>query len=154
MQRPSYYCLQRRRRAVFDDHTIPLQKEQISATELLHRNRDCFAQESRVHNYGITNEDCFAHLDLGFKFYSLSGDVNGVLGQTYRNDYVSRVKMGVSMPVLGGEREIAVSNLCATDCAVFQFIQGGKDQVSAFTLELPSMKCGSGMDGRGVVCKK
>ncbi|KAF5931123.1 hypothetical protein HYC85_031996 [Camellia sinensis] len=108
-------------------------------------------KDSRVHNYGVTEEDCFAHLDLGFKFYSLSGGVNGVLGQTYGGDYVSKVKMGVVMPVLGGHKEFGSSNLFAVDCAVARF-NGSFNSSEGF--EYGDLNCGSGMDGRGVVCKR
>ncbi|KAA8544225.1 hypothetical protein F0562_022237 [Nyssa sinensis] len=108
-------------------------------------------QNSRVHNYVITEEDCFAHLDLGFKFNSLSGYVNGVLGQTYSSSYVSRVKMSVAMPVLGGDKEFASSSFFATDCAVARF-SGHFNSSQSF--EYANLNCGSGLDGRGVFCKR
>ncbi|XP_059650048.1 uncharacterized protein LOC132295781 [Cornus florida] len=115
-------------------------------------------EDSRVHNYGITSDDCFAHLDLSFKFLSLSDEVNGVLGQTYRRDYVSRVKVNVPMPVMGGGRKFASSSLFAADCAVARFDGGYNSRwgVSSETgIELLSLSCGSGMDGQGVlVCKR
>lgn len=110
-------------------------------------------KESRVHNYGInTQENCFAHLDLNFKFYSLAGDVNGVLGQTYAMNYVSRAKMGIEMPVLGGDKEFASSGLFATDCSVARF--HGQSRNEEMNYELGDLSCGSGLDGRGVVCKR
>ncbi|KAI3888127.1 hypothetical protein MKX03_037538 [Papaver bracteatum] len=108
-------------------------------------------EESKVHNYGITKDDCFAHLDLGFKFYSLGENVNGVLGQTYANNYVSKVKMGASMPVMGGDDKFIVSNVLAKDCAVARFTGSSS---SEFSSEYTSISCSSGIDGRGVVCKK
>ncbi|KAM7279981.1 hypothetical protein ACFE04_007115 [Oxalis oulophora] len=106
-------------------------------------------EDSRIHNYGITEEDCFAHLDLGFKFYSLTNEVNGVLGQTYCPDYVSRVNVKVSMPVMGGNREFKTSSLFAPDCAVARFSGNGESE-GVKIAEMPDMKCGSGMGGGGV----
>ncbi|XP_010242591.1 PREDICTED: uncharacterized protein LOC104586908 [Nelumbo nucifera] len=110
-------------------------------------------EESRVHNYGITSEDCFAHLELGFKFYSLSDDVNGVLGQTYRSNYTNRVKISSVMPVIGGVREFSSSSLFSTDCPVARFRRGQLPILVAAS-EYPDMECGSGISGRGIVCKK
>ncbi|XP_015892761.4 uncharacterized protein LOC107426952 [Ziziphus jujuba] len=110
-------------------------------------------EDSQIHNYGITKEDSFAHLDLGFKFFSLSDQVSGVLGQTYRPDYVSRVNIGAKMAVMGGYMEFKTSSLFATDCAVAQF-RGSNGEASLEDSELPSLSCTSGLDGQGVVCKK
>lgn len=113
-------------------------------------------EESRVHNYGITKDDCFAHLELGFKFFSLTEEVNGVLGQTYRSDYVSRVKMGVPMPVVGGAREFASTGLLEPDCSVSQFDAGKLSFTggSSIIIQLPDLSCSSDLDAGGVICKR
>ncbi|KAL6341895.1 hypothetical protein AAG906_038140 [Vitis piasezkii] len=131
--------------------------EDVSVTRTQNTNAVEIEKESRVHNYDITAEDCFAHLDLSFKFYSLSGNVSGVLGQTYGSKYVSRVKMGVAMPILGGEKEFASSGLFTTDCAVARFsgrFPSGDDAYSLEKFEYANLNCVSGIDGRGVVCKR
>ncbi|XP_030522478.1 uncharacterized protein LOC115735399 [Rhodamnia argentea] len=111
-------------------------------------------KDSLIHNYGITDEDCFAHLDLSFKFYALSGDVSGVLGQTYARNYVSRAKMGVAMPVLGGEREFASSGLFTADCAASRFVGQLAPWNSTESFEYADLECAGGVEDRGVVCKR
>ncbi|XP_062232474.1 uncharacterized protein LOC133929705 [Phragmites australis] len=81
-------------------------------------------EESRAHNYGVTDDDCLVHLDLGFKFEALTDDVHGVLGQTYRSDYVNRLNVVAKMPVMGGTANFVSSGLFATDCAVARFGRG------------------------------
>lgn len=111
-------------------------------------------EESRVHGYNVTDgENCFAHLELGFKFFNLSDMVDGVLGQTYRKDYVSKAKLGASMAVLGGAEKFSSSNIFATDCLASKFgkaIDGGNEGQ-----EHPNLQCSSEMGkGIGVGCRK
>ncbi|GKC13233.1 putative root cap [Tanacetum coccineum] len=70
-------------------------------------------------------------------FYSLSNEVDGVLGQTYKSDYVSNVKKEVLMPVMGGEKMFKSGNLFATDCSMAKFT-GNHEHGSSLNLELPS----------------
>ncbi|PWA74279.1 root cap [Artemisia annua] len=109
-------------------------------------------EEMRIHNYGITDDDCFAHLDLKFKFFSLSNEVDGVSGQTYRSDYVSNVKMGVLMPLMVGGNKFMSTNSFATDCSVAKLKGNTHSAGSSLRLELPSLMCQSG--GRGVMRKR
>ncbi|KAF3790857.1 hypothetical protein EJ110_NYTH15809 [Nymphaea thermarum] len=43
-------------------------------------------QDSKVHRYCIPDDNCFAHLDLAFRFYSLTGSVNGEPSQDWPED--------------------------------------------------------------------
>lgn len=109
------------------------------------------SEESRVHGYDVTKEDCFAHLELNFKFESISKTVDGVLGQTYRPDYKSRVKMAAPMPVMGGAEKFASSHLFATDCAVSNF---GKRKEEAEDGTPLRVECRSSYGGKGILCKR
>ncbi|GJN16618.1 hypothetical protein PR202_gb03622 [Eleusine coracana subsp. coracana] len=78
-------------------------------------------KDSRIHNYGVTEEDSLAHFDLGFKFYDLTDNVHGVLGQTYRTDYINKLDVSSNMPIMGGAPKYVSSDIFATDCAVARF---------------------------------
>ncbi|KAF8410348.1 hypothetical protein HHK36_002876 [Tetracentron sinense] len=109
------------------------------------------SEESKVHGYDVAEDDCFPHLELNFKFNSLSHRVNGVLGQTYRPSFRSRVKMAAAMPIMGGAEKFAVSQLFATDCVVSNF--GFKMEAAEGGQPL-NIACGSGDGRKGIVCRK
>ncbi|XP_057757189.1 uncharacterized protein LOC130976356 [Arachis stenosperma] len=110
-------------------------------------------EDSRIHSYGVTEEDCFAHLDLGFKFLDLSREVSGVLGQTYKENYVSRLDIGAKMAVMGGSgSEFESSSLFSTDCSVSRFVGDSNNIGEKSSFE--GLSCQSGIDGQGVVCRR
>ncbi|XP_078169843.1 uncharacterized protein LOC144564175 [Carex rostrata] len=78
-------------------------------------------KESDIHNYGLMPDDSLAHLDLSFKFHALSNGVHGVLGQTYRPDYVNKLDVSKKMPLMSGAANYSSSSIFATDCAVARF---------------------------------
>ncbi|GLJ06084.1 hypothetical protein SUGI_0031540 [Cryptomeria japonica] len=113
------------------------------------------AEESRVHGYEITTEDCFAHLEMNFKFFELSPQVTGVLGQTYSAGYKSPVKVGVAMPVMGGEDKFAVSHLFDTNCKVGRFGGELESRLQGSEGFSPGVRCASGNGaGQGIVCRR
>ncbi|KAI3509498.1 hypothetical protein L1887_24822 [Cichorium endivia] len=66
---------------------------------------------------------------------------------------IARVKMGVLMPVMGGDSKFVSGNSFATDCSVAMF-KGSQEEGSSLNLQLPTLRCQSGSEGRGVVCKR
>nr|GEU69170.1 retrovirus-related Pol polyprotein from transposon TNT 1-94 [Tanacetum cinerariifolium] len=59
--------------------------------------------------------------------------------ETSKSAYVSNVKMGVLMPVMGGEKKFKSGNLFANDCPLDKFT-GNHEHGSFLNLELPSSK--------------
>ncbi|CAL5032280.1 unnamed protein product [Urochloa decumbens] len=119
-------------------------------------------EDSRVHGYGVRPavDGSLAHLNVAFKFYAIGADVHGVLGQTYRRDYVAAggVDAGARVPVMGGADRYLVSDIFATDCEVARFAGedgGGLVGGHMDIIEEPTdALCGSGKGSAGLVCKK
>lgn len=110
-------------------------------------------EDDRIHNYQIPADDCFAHLEVQFRFFNLSEKVEGVLGQTYRPEYQNPVKRGVSMPIMGGEYKYKTSALLSANCNHCIFSQNSI-VAQPLALENTWMDCTSKKsDGRGVVCR-
>ncbi|KAE8692296.1 receptor-like protein kinase THESEUS 1 [Hibiscus syriacus] len=112
-------------------------------------------EDDRVHNYKVPSDDCFAHLEVQFRFFALSPNIDGVLGRTYRTDFENPVKPGVAMPVFGGEDKYRTSELLSADCSTCLFSpQNGSNESTSVTEYLTLDCTRGGSSGYGIVCKK
>ncbi|GJU02091.1 late embryogenesis abundant protein-related protein [Tanacetum coccineum] len=75
------------------------------------------AEDDKIHRYNVPSNDCFAHLEVQFRFSGLSDNVEGVLGSTYQPDFKNPAKPEVAMAVVGGEDKYKTSGLLSSDCA-------------------------------------
>lgn len=73
-------------------------------------------EDDKVHSYMIPEDNCFAHLEVQFKFFDLSKNVEGVLGRTYQPDFENPAKAGVAMAVVGGEDKYRTESLLSAEC--------------------------------------
>ena len=111
-------------------------------------------EEDQLHRYELPADNCFAHLNVQFdQFRGLTNNVDGVLGQTYRPDFKNPVKVGVPMPIMGGESEFKASSLFSTDCLAAKF----QKDVDSLTM-LPSADfgahCTASSTNGGMVCRR
>ncbi|XAR68378.1 hypothetical protein NMG60_11003479 [Bertholletia excelsa] len=113
-------------------------------------------EDDKIHNYQIPSDDCFAHLEVQFRFYGLSSKVEGVLGRTYQPDFQSPAKLGVAMPVVGGENKYRTTSLLSADCSSCVFSPVGvlhKDD--SVVMNYGPLDCtGGASSGNGIVCRK
>ncbi|EEF32101.1 structural constituent of cell wall, putative [Ricinus communis] len=105
------------------DDTNSLRLRVAGLVEIDIKVRPIGKQENLVHNYQLPDDDAFAHLETQFKFKNLSDLVEGILGKTYRPDYVSPVKTGVPMPMMGGEDKYQTPSLLSPLCKACRFQQ-------------------------------
>ncbi|XP_028779883.1 uncharacterized protein LOC114736269, partial [Neltuma alba] len=114
-------------------------------------------EDDRIHNYQLPSDDCFAHLEVQFRFTKLSSDVEGVLGRTYRPDFENPAKPGVAMPVVGGEDKYRTASLLSASCGSCLFSQENswtEKKAESSVAEHATLDCTKFSYGLGIVCKK
>ncbi|KAL3503264.1 hypothetical protein ACH5RR_037713 [Cinchona calisaya] len=113
-------------------------------------------EDDKIHSYKVPSDDCFTHLEVQFRFSSLSPKVEGVLGRTYQPDFENPAKPGVAMPVVGGEDKYRTTSLVSADCenCIYSTTEA-IGEVSQSNVEYSTLDCTSKMSrGNGIVCKK
>lgn len=113
-------------------------------------------EDDKIHNYQIPSDDCFAHLEVQFKFFALSSKVEGVLGRTYQPDFQNPAKPGVAMPIVGGEDKYRTTSLLSADCGSCSFGPVGVlEREEPLVMEYSMLDCtGGAASGNGIVCRK
>ncbi|GLJ52394.1 hypothetical protein SUGI_1114440 [Cryptomeria japonica] len=114
-------------------------------------------KENLMHNYQLPVDDVFAHLEMQFKFFNLSSEVEGVLGQTYRPGFENPVKRGVPMPIMGGEDKYATSSLLSIDCKYCKYSSTSDSSCKGFIIngmETFKAECTSNNRNGGMVCRR
>ncbi|KAJ9562683.1 hypothetical protein OSB04_007843 [Centaurea solstitialis] len=114
------------------------------------------SEDDKIHGYKVPSDDCFAHLEVQFRFSGLSDEVEGVLGRTYRPDFENPAKPGVAMAVVGGEDRYRTTDLLAADCATCMFDSSKGEQKKKMVKEYGTLDCSAKglFHGNGIVCKK
>ncbi|XP_020202628.1 uncharacterized protein LOC109788344 [Cajanus cajan] len=114
-------------------------------------------EDDRIHNYQVPSDDCFAHLEVQFRFFALSPKVDGVLGRTYRLDFENPAKPGVAMPVVGGEDKYKTNSLFSPDCGSCVFSKESSSEKEITTpqvMEYGTLDCTKFSYGLGIVCRR
>jgi len=114
-------------------------------------------EDDAVHNYQVPEDDCFAHLEVQFRFFGLSPKVDGVLGRTYREDFENPAKVGVAMPVVGGEDKYRTTSLLSPNCPACVFSPPASHHIEATEVSaelMGTLDCSKFSYGLGIVCKK
>lgn len=114
-------------------------------------------KDDMIHKYGRPENDCFAHLEVQFRFLRLSQNVEGILGRTYREDFENPAKPGVAMPVVGGEDRYRTVSLLETSCTACVYSSGSEslDKIEPLLLNQNNVDCTRGSSsGVGIFCKR
>lgn len=112
-------------------------------------------EDDTIHNYQVPSDDCFAHLEVQFRFFGLSSKVEGVLGRTYRDDFENPAKAGVAMPVVGGEDTYRTPSLLSPNCAACVFSHPNHKETTDVSADLMgTLDCSKFSYGLGIVCRK
>lgn len=114
-------------------------------------------EDNLLHNYQIPFDDCFAHLEVQFRFSGLSPRVEGVLSRTYQPDFENQAKAGVTMPVVGGKDKYRTSSLLLADCVacIFSPIMHLNQMQDSMVMKYGTLDCtGGATSGNGIVCRR